>query len=167
MLIMRSEQPLQYRAIHRIIETAYGGGSQADRVDALRKSPDYLKGMSIVAQEEKTPVGHILFTRVFLESGEERYPIVALQSLAVEPDFQGKNIGRQLVRYGLQKCERRGHLVVVVQGCSRYYQQLGFEPAAHYGIGLSATQKEEELMIWTVDPGRLVGVTGQVHGLSE
>ena len=164
MLIMRPEQPMQYPAIHRIHEAAFGRAAEADLVDALRKSPAYIRGLGIVAQEDRQAVGHILFTRIGIDNGERILPAAALAPLAVLPDWQNAGIGGQLVRYGLQKCEELGFPLVVVLGHKRYYPRFGFEPAQQYGISFPvALDDPEHLMVCAAQPSTLKDAGGVVR----
>ena len=54
--------------------------------------------VELVAEEDDQVVGHILFSRLFVTEGHERFPAVALAPLAVEPSFHGTGIGGALVR---------------------------------------------------------------------
>lgn len=161
---MRPEQPMQYSAIRRIHEAAFGRADEAGLVEALRKSPAYIRGLGIVAQEERQPVGHILFTRIELVSGQGSRPAAALAPLAVLPEYQKAGIGGQLVRYGLQKCEEQGFPLVVVLGHKWYYPKFGFEPAARYGISFPLPLEDEDcLMVCAADPAALEGASGVVR----
>lgn len=52
-----------------------------------------------------------------------------LEALAVRPDFQGKNIGRQLVQWGLEQAENEGVVASVVSafGKDGFYLKCGFD----------------------------------------
>lgn len=51
-----------------------------------------------------------------------------LEVLAVHPDFQGKNIGRQLVQWGLDKAQDEGVCASVISalGKDEFYLKCGF-----------------------------------------
>ncbi|MGO4836217.1 GNAT family N-acetyltransferase, partial [Rhizobiaceae sp. 2RAB30] len=73
-------------------ERAFGGLGEATLVDSLVAADDAV--LELVAEREGEIVGHILFSRVFVEAGDGRFPGVALAPAAVLPDWQGKGVGR-------------------------------------------------------------------------
>lgn len=52
-----------------------------------------------------------------------------LEGLAVRPDFQGRNVGRKLVQWGLEQAEAEGicALVVSALGKDEFYTKCGFD----------------------------------------
>lgn len=58
-----------------------------------------------------------------------RDPVWYLESLAVTPEYQSCGIGRELVRWGLDKAEQEGICcsVVSAMGKERFYQRCGFD----------------------------------------
>ncbi|KAF6530300.1 hypothetical protein HZS61_001612 [Fusarium oxysporum f. sp. conglutinans] len=52
-----------------------------------------------------------------------------LEALAVHPDFQGKNVGRQLVQWGLDQAEVEGVCASVVSALGKddFYRKCGFD----------------------------------------
>ncbi|KAJ4248404.1 hypothetical protein NW762_012741 [Fusarium torreyae] len=59
------------------------------------------------------------------ERGESWY----LEGLAVRPDFQGKGVGRQLVKWGLEQAQAEGVCasVVCALGTDEFYAKCGFD----------------------------------------
>lgn len=62
-----------------------------------------------------------------------------LECLGVDPDFQGKGVGKMLVKWGLHQAEKEGVCasVIVASGKDPFYQKCGFNE--QYG---SARQAE-------------------------
>jgi GNAT superfamily N-acetyltransferase len=56
----------------------------------------------------------------------------SLESLGVKPEYQGKGIGRELVRWGLEKArrDRVAASVVAAFGKERFYRACGFDDIA-------------------------------------
>ncbi|KPM46446.1 hypothetical protein AK830_g39 [Neonectria ditissima] len=71
-----------------------------------------------------------------------------LEALAVHPDFQGRNIGRKLVQWGLEQAEAEGVCASVISamGKDEFYTKCGFDE--QYGSGTQG------------DGNPLVGVEG-------
>jgi GNAT superfamily N-acetyltransferase len=68
-------------------------------VDNLRTGGAVLA--SLVAEIEDRIVGHILFSRMWIESSSSSIEAVALAPLAVLPECQRRGIGGELIRHGL------------------------------------------------------------------
>lgn len=108
------------RAAIRAVETrAFGRPDEADLSAALLAGPT--ETLSLVAEEERRILGHLLFSRL---EGADR--ALALAPLAVDPDFQRRHIGSGLVRQGLELARMRGWRAVFVLGEPDYYGRFGF-----------------------------------------
>ncbi|HEY3884178.1 MAG TPA: N-acetyltransferase, partial [Vicinamibacterales bacterium] len=93
-------------------------------VDQLRNEGAVLG--SFVAQENTHVVGHILFSRILIDTADESVLSVALAPMAVAPPQQRRGIGRQLVRFGVDWLRTRGERSVLVLGHPQFYRQFGF-----------------------------------------
>ena len=126
-MIIRGENGGDIQAIHRTVETAFGGEAEAELVDALRQSGDGV--ISLVAEEEGLIVGHLLFSKL-------RAPdrCVALAPVSVAPGHQNRGIGSKLIRDGLARARRDGWQAVFVVGEPAYYGRFGFGAAAAAGF---------------------------------
>lgn len=57
--------------------------------------------------------------------------VYALDLCVVDPEYQGRGIAKELVRWGIAEAERRGGLELVTEGSimgRRVYEKLGFKP---------------------------------------
>ena len=162
MLIIRPESRSQHNAVRRIHEAAFGRPQEARLVDRLRASDGFLPNLSLVAQRDKEPVGHLLLTPIAIRDGERDHPALALAPLAVLPEDQNLGIGSQLVRYALDRCQEYGYDTVVVLGSPRYYTRFGFEMAFPYGILPPDPAWEEHFLVWCADSRRLPSLKGTV-----
>lgn len=74
--IERDSLGLRYRAerrgeeahVREVVQDAFGLPVVADLVDHLRQSPDWIEGLSFVAEHDDRLIGHILFTRSLLDA---------------------------------------------------------------------------------------------------
>lgn len=108
---IRFERTVDAPRIHEINQAAFESATEADIVDALRRTTVEL--ISLVAEEDGEIVGHILFSPVTM-TGTEGLRAMALAPMAAIPDRQRRGIGSALVRAGLEECRRRGVEVVFV-----------------------------------------------------
>lgn len=156
---VRSESPEDTAAIRSVNEVAFGRRDEADLVDALRAERMVLR--SFVAEHEGQVVGHILFSRMSIQTVDGPFPAVALAPVAVLPQHQRSGIGARLIRHGLQKLASDGERAVLVLGHPTYYTRFGFsvEKALH----LSNPFPAESYMALELGPGALIGINGSVQ----
>ena len=107
--------------------------------------------ISLIAYQNETAVGHILFSPVTIEqeNGSVDINLVGLAPVSVLPQFQGKGVGSQLIEAGIQRCGTDGYDGVVVLGSPTYYGRFGFVAATLFGFsneyGVDAEFMAQEL----------------------
>lgn len=158
-MIIRTERPGDEAAIAAIHRAAFGGPTEAELVDALRRTVQPL--VSLVAMEQEEMVGHILFSPVTL-TGHAGLQIMGLAPVGVRPQRQRRGIGSALLREGIEACTRLGFGAVVVLGHADYYPRFGFRPAAEFGIGCQYDVPPEAFMALPLAPGYLDGRPGTI-----
>ena len=158
-MTIREERLTDHEQIHVVNEAAFERPDEADLVENLRTEGAVL--LSLVAEVEGRVVGHILFSRMFVETARGSIDAVALAPMAVLPDHQGRRIGCELVRRGLDELRDRGERIVIVLGHEHYYPRFGFSPdkARH----LSSPFPPEAYMALELQSGALDGVAGRVR----
>ncbi|WP_269930923.1 GNAT family N-acetyltransferase [Aminobacter sp. HY435] len=132
MMSIRAATPRDREAIRLVEEHAFGQQAEAGLVDALVAEGDAV--VELVAEEDGEVVGHILFSRLYVQNGGKTVPAVALAPLAVEPDFHGTGIGGALVREAHIRLKDAGETLAVVLGDPAYYGRFGYshERAAQF-----------------------------------
>lgn len=145
-------------AIHFVNEAAFGRRDEADLVDALRGEGVVLA--SVVADLHHRIVGHILFSRMSIETPLGSVPAVALAPLAVLPELQRQGIGGQLIRYGLDRLRRQGEQIVIVVGHPDYYPRFGF--STEKVSSLDSPFPSHAFMAMELSFGALDGIHGRV-----
>lgn len=144
---IRTEQLNDVAAIAHVHALAFNRDNEAHLVDCLRRSPDFIPELSLVAEMDSAIVGHILFTYATLTSMEPRR-IITLAPLAVLPTHQRRGIGGALIEAGLAIVQQRAEPLVTVLGHPQYYTRFGFEPANQYGVKPPFEVPEDAFMIW-------------------
>ena len=160
MLTIRLETPEDIDSIRYVNEQAFGQKEEAGIIEKLRNRNALT--LSLVAVQENEVVGHIAFSPVTIESKGAGFEAIALAPMAVLPAYQGKGIGSQLVRAGLEECRQLGHDIVVVLGHPTYYPRFGFVPAGPRGVDCEFEVPEEAWMISELREGALAGRGGIV-----
>jgi putative acetyltransferase len=158
-VILRRENPREQGAVRSLNEAAFGRPDEADLIDRLRIEGAVLA--SFVVEREKQIVGHILLSRMLIETSEGAIPAVALAPLAVLPDHQRRGIGGQLIRHGLDWLRERGEQVVIVLGHPEYYPRFGF--SSDRARALASPFPAEAFMALELLPGALDGIRGRVR----
>ncbi|MBU1182187.1 MAG: N-acetyltransferase [Proteobacteria bacterium] len=127
--IENQEDILQVRSLN---EQAFEQPVEAGIVDKLRQArTDFI---SLVAEDGKIIVGHILFTPVVIEESERKLQGMGLAPMAVMPNRQRQGIGSMLVNRGLEILKEQGCPFVIVLGHPKYYPRFGFEPASRHNL---------------------------------
>jgi putative acetyltransferase len=158
--VIRDEQGRDAAAIRALHEQAFGGDGEAGLVEALRRANAVV--MSLVAVVDGDVVGHVLFSPVVVESGNQAR-VVALAPMAVAPAVQRRGIGSRLVREGLNRCRTAGIGAVVVLGHARYYPRFGFAPASRFGLRCEYEVPDEVFMAIDLRDRALDAVSGLVR----
>jgi putative acetyltransferase len=158
-LRIREEQPEDAPQIRKVNEAAFGRSDEADLVEELQKEGVVL--LLLVAELDDGIIGHILFSRMTVET--ERGPVaaVSLAPMAVLPNHQGRGVGGQLVRRGLAALRERGERIVIVLGHKEYYPRFGFKP--ENARDLASPFPPEAFMALELVEGALDGIRGTVR----
>ena len=162
MITIRPETSADRTAVDEVVALAFGRPDEARLVQRLRQSEAFIPRLSLVAVAEGRVVGHILFSRIMIESSEGAAPALALAPLAVRPEHQNQGIGMRLVREGLKRCRELGHAIVVVLGHPSYYPRFGFSPARARGLEAPFAVRDEAFMVLELVSGALDGISGTV-----
>jgi putative acetyltransferase len=144
------------RLIHR---AAFGEPDEADLTDQLREHGDVL--LSLIAEVDQQVVGHILFSRMFVDTTDAAIPAVALAPMAVLPSHQRRGIGGSLIRTGLDLLRDAGERAVIVLGHREYYPRFGF--SCEKARLLLSPFPPDAYMALELMPGALEGVRGRVR----
>ena len=156
---IRAEQAGDLENIRKVHLAAFETDSEANLVDALRKTGIEL--ISLVAEENKAIVGHILFSPVTID-GDSRARIIGLAPMAVLPNWQRKGVGTKLINEGLRACEQAGYEIAVVLGHPHYYPRFGFLPSVKFGITSEYDVPADVFMVKELREGALHGITGTI-----
>jgi putative acetyltransferase len=158
-LVIRTETAADYAMIREVNEAAFGGVEEADLIESLRI--DGLVLLSAVAEVGARIVGHILFSRMSIETPTESSAAVALAPMAVVPGFQRQGIGGKLIRYGLNALRASGEKIVIVVGHPEYYPRFGF--SAERARSLDNPFHSDAFMVLELSPRALADVRGHVR----
>lgn len=158
-LSIRSETAADHEAIRTVNRLAFEQDGEGALVDALRAGG--FATLSLVAEINSEIIGHILFSKMHIVSGDEQIEALALAPMAVAPQHQRQGIGLQLVRAALEQCRKAGHRLVLVVGHPDYYPRFGFSAAL--AEAMESPYAGEAFMALELVPGALKDVRGEVR----
>ncbi|WP_165020735.1 MULTISPECIES: GNAT family N-acetyltransferase [unclassified Dysgonomonas] len=159
---IRQEDATDFPAVYNINSTAFEGRDEAQLVDRLRGSENFIPELSLVATIENKLVGHILFTTIKIVNEETETESLALAPIAVKPELQRKGIGTQLIQHGLKKAKELGYESAIVLGHEHYYPRFGFAPTNKWGIKAPFNVPANVFMAVELVKDALSGVRGTV-----
>jgi putative acetyltransferase len=132
-VIIRPERPEDAAAIRAVNVAAFPTSAEAELVERIRASDDFVSDLSLVAEDpDGRIVGHILLSHVGIAGSPE--PVLALAPMAVVPKRQRQGIGSALVRAALDAAQALDEPLVIVLGHPWFFPRFGFRPASRYGI---------------------------------
>jgi predicted N-acetyltransferase YhbS len=137
--IIRKENPQDYNRVFDLIQKAFepleiSDHNEGQLVEKLRKAPTFIEDLSLVAEHSGQVVGHILFTPMVIDNGEQKFPTLILAPVSVLTEFQKIGIGGQLILAGHQKAIELGFHSAILLGHPEYYPRFGYKPASNWGI---------------------------------
>lgn len=144
--------------IRAINDAAFGGRYESALVDQLRADGHAL--LALVAEDDSRLVGHIMFSRMGIETAAGSIPAVALAPVAVLPEYQRQGIGARLIESGLDLLRNRGEKIVIVVGHPAYYPRFGF--SNDKASALASPFPAEAFMALELSPKALQDVRGKV-----
>ncbi|MCV6597808.1 MAG: N-acetyltransferase [Mangrovicoccus sp.] len=119
MISIRPATPDDYLAVSVLVVSAFGQPNEERMIEALRAGGHV--ACELVAVKDDEVVGYICFSRFNSPEGW-----VALAPVCVRTPLQGKGIGAELVRYGLDAVRQDQAKAVIVVGGPEYYARFGF-----------------------------------------
>lgn len=123
-LTLRRAEESDRGAIHDVEQRAFGRADEADLVEKLVAAGDVV--LELVAERAGTIVGHILFSRLRVETDGAALTGVALAPLAVLPEEQGTGVGSALVQEAHRRLQAAGETLSLVLGEPSYYGRFGY-----------------------------------------
>jgi len=164
MISFSPEKQQDNAPIEALYDRAFGVDRFAKSSYALRMGVDQRRDLGVVAHDNKvwtdggSPalVGAVRFWPVqvnCLITGKISECLL-LGPFAVDPDYRGSNIGRELMRRALAGVDRAGNGCVLLVGEAAYYEKFGFVAASPRTITLPGGRDAHRLLVR--QRGRLV-----------
>jgi predicted N-acetyltransferase YhbS len=167
-ITIRKEESFDHNWVIELTEKAFetleiSDHNEGKLVDKLRKAPTFIEELSLVAELNGQVVGHILFTPIIIDNGQQQFQSLVLAPVSVLPEFQKMGIGGQLILAGHQKAVELGFQSVILIGHPEYYPRFGYKPASIWGIKTHYELPSDDVfMAVELTEGALSNVSGMV-----
>ena len=138
-MIVRAEESSDLPETRAVVAAAFGDEPVAELLDGLRASSAW-RDLSFVAEQDGRVVGHVSFTRAWLDTPQRLVEVLVLSPLSVLPSSQGAGVGSALVRRTLELLQDRPEPLVFLEGSPSYYGRLGFRPGGPHGFTAPSTR---------------------------
>ena len=165
---IRQEKPEDYHSVAMLIENAFRTERFSDHqeqflVDRLRKSPEFIPELSMVAEINGDVVGHILLTKIRINNDSNSYESLALAPVSVTPIHQKKGIGGTLINAAHTKAKELDFSSIVLLGHDTYYPRFGYQLTSKFGIKFPFDIPDKYCMVKVLTKDGLKGVSGLVE----
>ena len=161
---IRETIPADIKDVLHVEREAFQRDSEVNITRDMLSDPSAEPCVSLLAFVENQPVGHILFTRGYIE-GNPRIGVSFLAPLAVIPKFQKRGIGGALIKEGIKLLSKIGVDLVFVIGHPEYYPRFGFTPALKLGFQPTyplPDQVADAWMVLALRPDIIGAISGKV-----
>ena len=130
-MIIRPERITNYATISTLHARAFGNRPGEAIIVALhRQRRTFDPELSLVAEINGRIVGHILFSPHQMRLLDQTVPTVNLAPIAIDPAYQGRGIGSQLITEGHVIAAAKGYIVSILLGHTSYYPRFGYHTHA-------------------------------------
>lgn len=144
-LSIRSQDREDFPAVERLLDTTFGVKRKKRPSYRFRNSvPPHLP-LCLSGEDERGAVlASLQFWKVILGQGRRA---LLLGPLVVGPSLQGKGIGKELLRRGLQKAKEDGHALCFLVGEPSYYGAFGFVAAEPLGYAMTVPVESRKFLV--------------------
>ncbi|WP_270234863.1 GNAT family N-acetyltransferase [Staphylococcus warneri] len=166
--IIRQERKEDYRDTEEVVRRAFENETYSDQsehilVAKLRKSEVFVPDLSLVAVYEDKIIGHILLSKILIDTEDKKVESLALAPISVLPEYQNKGVGRKLIQQALTIAEKLDFESVIVMVHEAYYPKFGFKKASYWGTQAPFEIPDELLMAIELKDNSLDHVSGVIQ----
>lgn len=166
-IIIRKEVEKDFKEVKEMIRKSFESAEHTDNNEHnlaknLRKSDNFIKELSLVAEKDGKIIGHIMSTRLDIVSDNKSYVSLSIAPLSVHPDFQKMGVGSLLIKETFRVAKELGYESIFVLGSEKYYPKFGFEKSTNFGISAPFDVPSENFMAIELTKGALENVSGNI-----
>jgi len=165
---IRPETKDDHADVAHIVKRAFtegprGYSGESELVDKIRMTEGFIPNLSLVAVQEEVVIGHILISRVFIETDEKKIPTLILAPVAVMPEFQDQGVGGDLIRAAHTIALDMNEPHIFLLGHAAYYPRFGYQPSRYLGITFPGGMDNDNCMGIEIIANSLEGVQGELE----
>ena len=178
-ITIRPERPEDFPVIDQLVRRSFAehtgysdGAGEVALIHEIRDGRYYRPELSFVALLGDKIVGHFMFSDFPLSPDKKggydptaKTDLIMLAPVAVHADHYRQGIGETMLCLGLEQVKKQECKGITVEGDFHFYNRLGFETSANYGILATGGFPLEEprcMMCMETRPGSLAGVHGYI-----
>lgn len=166
-ITIRQEGAADAETISALVTRAYQAVPYSDHreqfmIERLRISDAFVPELSLLAEIDDKPVGHILLTRIEVRNERFSTASLSLAPLSVVPSHQRMGVGDALVREAHRRAAQLGFRSVILIGIPDYHERFGYQPMSFYPITVSFEVPEQNCLVLALVPNGLASVSGTV-----
>ena len=160
MMIIRLEQPKDYREVENLTREAFWnvyrpGCTEHYVLNQYRTNPDFIPELDLVMTEDDKIIGHVMFSKAEIaldsphsqggDGGGPLFPSWTFGPISIHPDYKRKGYGLKLLKYALEKAREMGIGMLQMEGNIEFYKHAGFDLASKLNIHYHAELKDAEV----------------------
>ena len=151
MMIIRLEQPKDYREVENLTREAFWnvyrpGCTEHYVLNQYRTNPDFIPELDLVMTEDDKIIGHVMFSKAELVLDDGRHvPSWTFGPISIHPDYKRRGYGLKLLQYALEKAREMGVGFICMEGNIGFYSLAGFGLASKLNIHYHAEPRDAEV----------------------
>ena len=127
-------RPDEYASVRKLSVSAFDDDTIGELLDDLHDSWAWEDSLSFVAVQESELIGHVLYSRAFVDAPARMLDVLVLSPIAVAPQHQRRGVGGTMITRTFEQLASRAEPLVFLEGSPRYYPRFGFESASSLGF---------------------------------
>lgn len=140
-VILRKEIESDHREVEVLTREAFWnlyvpGCDEHYLAHILRKHPDFIPELGLVAEHKDQIVGSIMYSKSYIEdkSTGKRVETVTFGPVCVHPDYQNRGIGSKLIKHTIELAKEMGYKGILILGYPKNYCRYGFKSCKDFNI---------------------------------
>lgn len=127
-------RPDEFASVKNLSVSTFDDDDIGGLMDDLHDSWAWEDSLSFVAVEGSELIGHVLYSRGFVDAPARIVDVLVLSPIAVAPRHQRRGVGGAMITRTLEQLASRREPLVFLEGSPRYYPRFGFESASNLGF---------------------------------
>jgi len=168
-LEIRLEEKNDCRKVEELIRESFWnlyipGATEHLIVHSLRNSKVFVPELNFVAIKDGKLVGQIFYTKAkIIDINKKYHDILTFGPISVASEFRNLGIGKALIEHSKKIANELGYKGIIIYGYPDYYNKIGFQSAAKYGISREDGVFAKALLAMELYPNSLEGLSGRFH----